>query len=69
MSVPQVLHRARDAARELVWVFKGVLGENAYQTYLDHHRRTHADGDLLTERQFWRDKTDRQDVNPEGRCC
>ena len=23
----------------------------------------------LTEREFWRDRTDRQDSNPQGRCC
>ena len=40
MTVPQVLHRARDTARELAWLFKGVMGENAYQAYLDHHERS-----------------------------
>ncbi|MHA7280738.1 YbdD/YjiX family protein [Arthrobacter sp. MDT2-2] len=69
MSVPEVLHRARDTARELAWLFKGVMGENAYQAYLDHHGRTHPGGPPMTEREFWRDKTDRQDTNPEGRCC
>ncbi len=69
MTVPQVLSRARDTARELAWLFKGVMGENAYQAYLDHHERTHAGGLPMTEREFWRDKTDRQDANPEGRCC
>ncbi len=69
MTVPQVLHRARDTARELAWLFKGVMGENAYQAYLDHYERTHPGGDPMTEREFWRDKTDRQDANPEGRCC
>ena len=24
---------------------------------------------LMTEREFWRDQTDRQDQNPQGRCC
>ncbi len=69
MTVPQVLNRARDGARELAWVFRGIMGENAYQAYLDHHGRTHADGRPMTEREFWRDKADRQDANPEGRCC
>lgn len=69
MALPQLLHRVRDTAREAVWVFKGVLGENAYQAYLDHHGRTHADGAPMSEREFWRDRTDRQDANPEGRCC
>lgn len=55
--------------KELIWLFKGVMGENAYQQYLAHHGATHSSEPPLTERQFWRDKTDRQDTNPEGRCC
>lgn len=55
--------------KELIWLFKGVMGENAYQQYLDHHASTHSCEAPMTERQFWRDKTDRQDANPEGRCC
>ncbi|WP_299167542.1 YbdD/YjiX family protein [uncultured Arthrobacter sp.] len=57
------------SVKELIWLFKGVMGENAYQQYLDHHASTHSDEPPMTERQFWRDKTDRQDANPQGRCC
>lgn len=59
----------RERARQAVWLFKGVMGENAYQAYLDHHAATHTAEPPMTEKAFWRDKTDRQDVNPEGRCC
>jgi uncharacterized short protein YbdD (DUF466 family) len=46
----------------------GVMGADAYQKYLEHHI---ASGHLtpMTEREFWRDRTDRQDSNPQGRCC
>lgn len=57
------------SVKELIWLFKGVMGENAYQQYLDHHASTHRSEAPMTERQFWRDKTDRQDAHPEGRCC
>ncbi|MBG6178865.1 YbdD/YjiX family protein [Arthrobacter sp. CAN_A1] len=60
-----VLERARQA----VWLFKGVMGENAYQSYLDHHAATHNAEPPMTEKAFWREKADRQDTNPEGRCC
>ncbi|MBG6217953.1 uncharacterized short protein YbdD (DUF466 family) [Arthrobacter sp. CAN_A6] len=69
MSINLALGRARKAARGAAWLFKGVMGENAYQTYLDHHAKTHVAEPPMTEREFWRDKTDRQDANPEGRCC
>ncbi len=28
-----------------------------------------TDQPLMTEREFWRDQTDRQENNPQGRCC
>jgi len=52
-----------------VWYFKGIMGEHAYQAYLDHHRVVHPGTRPMTEREFWRDKMDRQDRNPQGRCC
>lgn len=48
---------------------KGVLGEDSYEKYLAHHQATGCTTAPLTLREFWRDKTDRQDANPEGRCC
>jgi uncharacterized short protein YbdD (DUF466 family) len=63
------LARARGGWHGFVWFFKGVMGENAYRDYLDYHRSTHPGVAPMTEREFWRDKTDRQDRNPQGRCC
>lgn len=48
---------------------KGVLGEDSYEKYLDHHRATACEAPPMNLKEFWRDKTDRQDANPEGRCC
>ena len=47
----------------------GVLGADAYAKYLEHHRAAGHGEAPLTEREFWRDRTDRQDSNPQGRCC
>jgi uncharacterized short protein YbdD (DUF466 family) len=69
MGTATAFDKAREAARGLAWLFKGVMGENAYQAYLEHHAASHSSGPPMTEREFWRDKTDRQDSNPEGRCC
>ncbi|HEX5812469.1 MAG TPA: YbdD/YjiX family protein, partial [Pseudonocardia sp.] len=33
-----------------------------------HHRSGHA-GPPMTEREFWRARTDHQERNPQGRCC
>jgi uncharacterized short protein YbdD (DUF466 family) len=47
----------------------GVLGADAYARYLDHYRAAGHTEPPLTEREFWRDRSDRQDANPQGRCC
>lgn len=47
----------------------GLLGADAYTKYLEHHRAAGHQEPPLTEREFWRDRTDRQDANPQGRCC
>ncbi len=62
----RVLLRAARAAR---WYVTSLMGDNAYATYLAHHRRTHPDAEPLTERQFWRQRMDDQDRNPGARCC
>ncbi len=62
----------RSAGRGLAAVnkyLKGVLGEDSYEKYLDHHHATGCVTAPMTVKEFWRDKTDRQDNNPEGRCC
>jgi uncharacterized short protein YbdD (DUF466 family) len=49
--------------------FGNVLGADAYQKYLEHHTAAGHAEPPLTEREFWRDRTDRQEANPQGRCC
>ena len=55
--------------RSLLWWVRGVLGEHAYDQYLAHHRRSGHTGPPMTEREFWRARTDHQERNPQGRCC
>jgi uncharacterized short protein YbdD (DUF466 family) len=64
-----LLARLRGGWHGFVWFVKGVLGEDAYQVYLAHHRSAHPGAEPMGEREFWRDKMDRQDRNPQGRCC
>jgi uncharacterized short protein YbdD (DUF466 family) len=54
------------------WFVKGVLREDAYEKYLAHAAAEHSGEGrehVMTEREFWRDVTDRQERNPQGRCC
>lgn len=57
------------SGRAVVWYLEGMLGADAYRRYLEHHAATHSGHEPLTERQFWRDKMDDEDRNPQGRCC
>jgi uncharacterized short protein YbdD (DUF466 family) len=62
----------RAAASGLAWYVRSVSGEDAYDRYLAHHESAHAVNPtepVMTAREFWRDRTDRQDTNPQGRCC
>ncbi len=65
----ETLRRAATALGSMNRYFKGVLGEDSYEKYLDHHQGTGCTTPPMTVKEFWRDKTDRQDDNPEGRCC
>jgi len=61
--------RLAEVARGVRWYVRGVMGEDAYDKYLEHARGQHEGAQVMTEREFWRDRTDRQDANPQGRCC
>ena len=79
-----LLASVRQGAKGFAWFMRGVMGEDAYDKYKAHHeglRDAHDDSThdpdaaacavpvMMTEREFWRDQTDRQDINPQGRCC
>lgn len=59
------------AARAVRWYAKELMGENAYQHYLEAYAARHggALAGAMNEREFWRDQTDAQDRNPQARCC
>lgn len=64
-----VLLGIRRFARHVNLYLSGVMGADAYRKYVEHHRDSGHQGEHMTEREFWRDRTDRQDSNPQGRCC
>lgn len=57
------------AARGIRWWLTSLMGDRAYETYLEHHRRHHPDDAPLGERAFWRARDDDRDRNPGARCC
>ncbi|UZX01923.1 YbdD/YjiX family protein [Arthrobacter sp. CDRTa11] len=57
------------AFRGFARYLSAVLGADAYAKYVEHHRTAGHEALPMGEREFWRDRTDRQDSNPQGRCC
>lgn len=51
------------------WFIRGVLGEDAYERYLAHHAAVHPEGVAMSAGEFWRERMDRQNADPRGRCC
>ncbi|MET1022042.1 MAG: YbdD/YjiX family protein [Arthrobacter sp.] len=58
-----------EGVRGLARYLGGVMGADAYAKYLAHHAEAGHGSQPMAEREFWRDQTDRQDANPQGRCC
>jgi uncharacterized short protein YbdD (DUF466 family) len=53
----------------VTWYLKALMGENGYEQYLRYHLSSGCQSPPLSEKQFWKDKMDWQDKNPQGRCC
>lgn len=52
------------------WRFlQELAGERDYERYLEHRAAHHPGEPVLAEREFWRERTDRQDRVPSARCC
>jgi uncharacterized short protein YbdD (DUF466 family) len=66
--------RAGAAARlpaldRVLWYLREVLGENAYDHYLEHRRRSHPGEPPLSRREFERRRMDALEIRPGQRCC
>jgi uncharacterized short protein YbdD (DUF466 family) len=61
--------RAREAGARVLWYLREVMGENAYDHYLEHQCRDHPDEQALTRREFERRRMDGMEIRPGQRCC
>jgi uncharacterized short protein YbdD (DUF466 family) len=59
----------RAAGRSIRWYVTSLMGDRAYDTYVQHLHRHHPAQTPMTERQFWRARMDDLDRNPGARCC
>jgi uncharacterized short protein YbdD (DUF466 family) len=61
--------RGRDVFGRVVWYLREVMGESAYDHYVEHARRAHPGMPVMSRREFERQRMDEQDRNPRTRCC
>jgi uncharacterized short protein YbdD (DUF466 family) len=61
--------RVRLAGARVLWYLREVMGENAYDHYLEHQCRSHPDACVLSRREFERRRMDAMEVRPGQRCC
>jgi uncharacterized short protein YbdD (DUF466 family) len=61
--------RLASALRGVRRFARGVLGSDAYDLYLHHHRITGCTHPPLSEKEFWRQKYADQGENPSTGCC
>jgi uncharacterized short protein YbdD (DUF466 family) len=59
----------REALRGVGWYLREVSGETAYDRYVAHMRRDHAEQPVMSRRDFERRRMDERDENPRARCC
>lgn len=64
-----LLPALRRGAGAVRWYLEGMMGADAYRRYVDHQAAVHPGHAPMSEREFWRDKYDREERNPQGRCC
>jgi uncharacterized short protein YbdD (DUF466 family) len=57
------------AAGRALWYLREVMGENAYEHYLEHRRRRHPGEPVLSRREFERRRMDELEQRPGARCC
>lgn len=51
------------------WYVTSLMGDTAYERYVQHRALSHPGEAPLTEREFWRMRYAEQGDNPGSRCC
>lgn len=55
--------------RTLRWYTRNLMGDSAYENYLDRHNRVHPEVEPMSEREFWRSRDDFNEDNVQSGCC
>lgn len=57
------------ALQGIRWYVTNLMGDNAYQRYVEHLARVHPGEVAVSEKQYWRDRHADSDAKPGARCC
>lgn len=55
--------------RQIRWYVGALMGDSHYARYVEHCRRTHPDGPVLNEAEYWRMRHRATEASPGARCC
>jgi uncharacterized short protein YbdD (DUF466 family) len=61
--------RVRQVMANALWYAREVMGENAYDHYLQHQRHHHPGEPVLSRREFESRRMDQLEIRPGQRCC
>lgn len=62
-------HHVTRVASGIRWYVHELMGDTAYAKYVARHEALHPGVEPLTERAFWRQRTDEAERAPVARCC
>ena len=69
MSSEEGVQKITAPLKKVGWYIHQVMGDSAYDNYLEKHRRVHPDKKPLTKREFWRERDDFNEGNVQTGCC
>lgn len=66
---PSVRERVHSAFADARHLWRSFTGEAAYDRYLERHARYHPEIPPMSQKEFWRDRSDWDERNVQARCC
>ena len=69
VQVAEVVGWLGQRGRDVGWYVTSLMGDRAYDTYVQHLAAEHPGQPPLDERAFWKQKYREQEENPGARCC
>ncbi|AHI23019.1 YbdD/YjiX family protein [Corynebacterium vitaeruminis] len=56
-------------AKSVWWYLGAIIGDHDYDNYVAHCKATHPGCEILSKKEYWRERYSSQENNPQTRCC